>query len=492
MNLSQLSGTLSQDADSNPISQDNIKNIGNDDWGHTVNVWGGLLFLNSATTGCRIFDLSNPMSPSLLTTYTGGDCHDSCAQRIGQSDILFSADGYTGKYRLINITNVRTSPQLAIIGETSYDAGVYAHSSVVTDDGKTLFVFEESNKFDIAAYDISVISTPKLISKFQWSGDFSEGNITVHNGAIQGNNLIVAYYTAGLRIFDITDVYKIKEIGKYETYRDPDGNGNFGNDIKDDSVGSWNVAQLPSGKILISDTNYGTFVVKINATYTTEPTAEPSENPTVEPTKNPTAEPTENLTAEPTVEPSSEPTTPSTKSPVSLNFCKTYNSKKCLQKGCYWLNNKCRSCAKIGKYTTCVKRNCTWSSKRCTPPTTFSEKPTTSPTKSPVEQDLCGTKYKNRCLQKGCYWLNEECKSCATITKYTTCIKRSCSWNFIDRCTSCHAVSNKETCVSSKCAWKKKKCISCAVIMKQNECDRRGCKWNIDAECAALFNPTRT
>jgi len=89
--LSQLSRTLAHGADSNPISQYNIKNIGNTDWGHTINVWSGLLFLNSAQYGCRIFDLSNPMNPSLLTTYTGGDCHDSYVQKIGKKKNLISS-----------------------------------------------------------------------------------------------------------------------------------------------------------------------------------------------------------------------------------------------------------------------------------------------------------------------------------------------------------------------------------------------------------------
>jgi len=286
INLSQLSGTSAQAPNSRPITTDNIKNIGNKDWGHTINVWNGLLFLNGAgglTYGCKIFDLlPDPMNPSYITTYMGGDCHDSYGQTIGQTDVLFSADGGYGQYRLLNITSIRTSSQIPKIGETSSYPGSYAHQNVVSDDGTKLFVFDEGNAFDIAVFEISNLSRPKPISAFQWSGEKRQGNCIVHNGAILGNYLIVAYYNAGLRVFDVSNPRLVKEVGKYETYRDPDGDGTFENGLGGFS-GAWNLATLQSGKILISDTNYGTFVVKINP-----PTNTPSTAPSTAPTPTPT------------------------------------------------------------------------------------------------------------------------------------------------------------------------------------------------------------
>jgi len=275
VNLSELSGASAQAANSNPITTGNIKNIGEVDRGHTINVWNGLLFLNGAggnTFGCRIFDLlPDPMMPKFLTTYSGGDCHDSYGQTIGQKDVLFSADGMTSKYRMLDITNIRKSEDIPRLGETPFFSGAYAHQNIVSEDGTKLFAFDEFNKFDIAVYDISILSIPKLLSTFQWSGEKTEGSSFVHNGMILGKYLLVAYYQAGFRVFDTSNPTQIEEVGKYETYRDPDGDGNFQNSVNGGYDGAWNVATLKSGKILISDSNYGTFVVKINDLSTPTP-----------------------------------------------------------------------------------------------------------------------------------------------------------------------------------------------------------------------------
>ena len=38
---------------------------------------------------------------------------------------------------------------------------------------------------------------------------------------------------SGLRVFDISDIHNnVFEVGKYETYRDPDGDDNFDEQIK--------------------------------------------------------------------------------------------------------------------------------------------------------------------------------------------------------------------------------------------------------------------
>jgi len=471
-----------------------------------------------------------------------------------------------GTYRLIDITNIRTSPQLPFIGQTRFSAGIYAHSNVVSDDGKIMFAFDESNEVDIAAYDISVLSRPKLISKFQWSGEYKEGNSKVHNGAIQGNNLIVAYYNAGFRVFDITDVYQIKETGKYETYCDPDGDGIFNRNIgcihrsyrgTMSYAGSWNIATLPSGKILISDTNYGTFVVSIKAastspSQTTQPTREPSVGPSSEPSVGPSLEPSVGPSSEPAVGPSSEPTSTPSKSTYDQDSCNVKSRKVCLQKHCYWHNEKCDSCTKIKNHPTCIKRSCTWSFKdKCTPQTkglsaeptksptdqdlciTYNQKvclrkgcswrnrkckacpkifdydscirrrcawnsnnkciplgtkPTISPTRSPLDQDMCSVKNKEKCLENGCYWVpwqKGKCKSCAKITKYNTCIKQSCAWNFKDKCKSCHTRLNSKECASSKCVWMQEKCTSCTFIVGRNECKAWKCKWNVETGCSA-------
>jgi len=341
INLSELSSSGPQDADSNPISSDNIQIIGNSNvnWGHTLNVWNGLLFLNGACgfgkCGCKIFDLTDdPMDPKYLTTYTKGDCHDSYVQTIQNKNIFITSDGYSRKWRLYDITDIlNPNFEFTLLGQTPViNSNIYAHESVVSDDGKTLYAFDEFNKFDIAAFDISNLSDPQLIRTFQWSeeGQNMHPNTIVHNGFTRGNYLIVGYYEAGLRVFDISDISNsISEVGKYETYRDPDGNGIIDNPITGGYNGAWNVyVGLPSGKVLISDTVHGTFVVSIDdgnnsptaSPVTKSPTVSPVDLPTESPVKNPTPYPSKAPSMAPSsLSPVQNPTPYPSKAPASLS-----------------------------------------------------------------------------------------------------------------------------------------------------------------------------
>merc|ERR1719469_1682449 len=191
------------------------------------------------------------MNPREIMNYTFGECHDSYVQTINSTDILITSDGYAKKWRLYNITDIRSSGfQFSRLGQTpSINGSTYSHQSVLSTDGSTLFVFDEFNNFDIGVYDISNFTNPKLIRQFQWSEDGTT-NARVHNGFIHGKYLMVAYYEVGLRVFDISDVSSgISEVGKYETYRDPDGNGSFIHNATEGYNGTWNIyAGLPSGK----------------------------------------------------------------------------------------------------------------------------------------------------------------------------------------------------------------------------------------------------
>jgi len=153
------------------------------------------------------------------------------------------------------------------IGETPNMGNCYAHSLAISKDNKTLFVFEENNSFDMAAFDISTdakVKNPELLSRFQYSGDKNK-NAIVHNGFVKENYLYVAYYRAGFRIFDISNVDKITEVGKDDTFVDPDGDGNPNNSISNKFDGAWNVyVYLPSKKVLVSDCKYGLFVLDID------------------------------------------------------------------------------------------------------------------------------------------------------------------------------------------------------------------------------------
>ena len=184
MDLSYLSGSAPHGVDSNPIPPAGIADRGRTNYGHTVFVNDDLdlLFLNSAnngsTLGCQIFDLlQNPFDPPMIASWSGSghDCHDSFVRAnvpgTGGKDLLYSADGYATRYRVIDITNVRSSGTTTLLGESAPVSGIYAHSNWLDDDSHYLYAFEEFNVRDIGVYDVSNPASPTQVTTFQYSGD---------------------------------------------------------------------------------------------------------------------------------------------------------------------------------------------------------------------------------------------------------------------------------------------------------------------------------
>jgi len=274
VDLSYLSDSAAQGVDSDPIPPAGIADRGRTNYGHTVFVNDGLLFLNTAnsgsTLGCQIFDLLvDPFDPPLIESWSGSgrDCHDSFARTnvpgSGGKDLLYSSDGYATRYRILDITDVRTGGAPALLSETAAVSGIYAHSGWLTDDSRYLYAFEEFNVRDLGVYDLANPASPTLVTSFQYSGD-ATANSRAHNGQVLGSYLLVAYYEAGFRVFDVSNPANPVEVGKYETWRDPDGDGSFDESIIGDYAGAWNLDALPSGNVAVSDMKSGTFVFQVD------------------------------------------------------------------------------------------------------------------------------------------------------------------------------------------------------------------------------------
>ena len=276
IDLSYLPGTI-------PAS--GIVDLGRTNWTHTLQVADGLLFVNSAESslGCQIFDAqANPANPPLLAQSWSGsdrDCHDS----FTRDNILYSADGYSTRWRIVDIAEIRGGSAPTLLGETAMKSGVYAHSSWLSDDSQYMYSFEEFNIEDINVFDVSDPANPVNVETFQWSGD-ATGNSPVHNGQVKGDLLHVAYYEAGFRVFDISDPANPVEVGMYETWRDPDGDGTFNKSITGIENGAWNVyTDLPSGYVLVSDTRSGLFVFQVISPPPSPPPPPPPDPPSPPP-----------------------------------------------------------------------------------------------------------------------------------------------------------------------------------------------------------------
>jgi len=216
-------------------------NITFDDNGYMYNSIVGLSILNTNV---------NPTNPSIIWS-TAGAGHD--ATIVGNR--LFDFHGWDGTW-IWDITNPASPIELGKIVPPRF-AIQYHHSGAVTSDGQILFINDEladqhtAGNADIRSIDVS--DPTNWVHLATWR----DNNARVHNSYLLGNYLHVSYYTAGYRVFDVSDPTSIVLCDTYDTSAFS-GNG---------FQGAWGIyTGAPSGNIYISDTDNGLYVFRFDPT----------------------------------------------------------------------------------------------------------------------------------------------------------------------------------------------------------------------------------
>ncbi len=171
---------------------------------------------------------------------------------------------YTGKEILIGsnenevvIVDISDKSNPKNISKISYANVGYTHQGWFTENKKYFILGDEldeqrfGNKTRNIIFDFTDLDNPK--EHFTYTGPTAAID---HNGYVNGNTFYLANYTAGVRFIDISSIdgKSISETGYFDTYPENDG-ANFN--------GVWNVyPYFASGKIVISDSNRGLFIVK--------------------------------------------------------------------------------------------------------------------------------------------------------------------------------------------------------------------------------------
>jgi len=135
----------------------------------------------------------------------------------------------------------------------------YVHSGWWSEDKMTVFVQDELDernsglKTTMHSLDISDLKNPSLSGTYTGQTDAID-----HNGFTLGTEYYMSNYQRGLSVIDVSDPTNMTDIGFFDTYSIPAANtSNFN--------GAWGTyPYLPSGNILVSDIEYGLFVLKMN------------------------------------------------------------------------------------------------------------------------------------------------------------------------------------------------------------------------------------
>lgn len=210
---------------------------------HTISIHDGYLYLNGGTnSGILIASLANPRRPQYLGRWTTRYVHDSYVR----GDTIFAAAINNGQLDILNATN-KTSPTL--IASIPYTGGG-THNVWTTRDRKYAITTDEvgSTAKNLKFWDLQnlpTVSTTPVATFTPTPADI------VHNVFVRGNYAYVAWYTAGLRIVNVTNPLSPADAGGYDTSTEPSGNYD----------GMWACyPYFPSGKIIGSDMQNGLYI----------------------------------------------------------------------------------------------------------------------------------------------------------------------------------------------------------------------------------------
>ncbi len=206
-------------------------------------------FLIAEVRGLKIYDLNpDPVHPQLVWQ-NGSEGHDAAVVGNRLYDFhggLNPSNRYT---RVWDVSDITRPALLTTIADPTIS---YHHSGWPNEDGNYLYICDELAKAsgaDISIWDISDPGNPTRV------GQFADEQSLVHNIYVIGNFAYVAYYAAGLRIFDISDPAQLKLVYEYDT--SAAASNNF--------VGAFGVYPFaPDGLIYVSDMRNGLFIFKRN------------------------------------------------------------------------------------------------------------------------------------------------------------------------------------------------------------------------------------
>ncbi len=213
---------------------------------HSLHIRDGFMYLNGCANwspgGVLIFDLADPENPSYKGEYAGVYIHD-CFVR---NDTIYGAGIYNQGIKIIDATT-KTAPSL--IHTINY-TGSGTHNLATTNDGKYVLSTDE---IGTTAKTLKIWDLATDVKVAEYAGS---PTAIVHNVFVLGDLAIMSYYTAGMRVVDITNPASPVELGGYDTRPGSEAAS---------YTGAWSVYPFfPSGKIIIGDMGQGMYVVELN------------------------------------------------------------------------------------------------------------------------------------------------------------------------------------------------------------------------------------
>lgn len=223
---------------------------------HTQYIDGGRWYVASVSRKngnfypMAVYNLANPESPQLLRALNQdfpniNGVHDMFVI----NDTIYASCGFQG---LFIFKYDEQNNQFIQLGALPGNPNNYNHSSFISNDRSTLYVCEEvPDGLPVQVVDITDIANPNVTSTF-----VTNAGCTPHNPYVLGDFLYLAAYNDGTWIYDITTPQNPIYTGYFDSH--PQNGTSYPAPYE----GAWAAyTDLPSGVLLVSDMQYGLFVL---------------------------------------------------------------------------------------------------------------------------------------------------------------------------------------------------------------------------------------
>lgn len=257
---------------------------------HEMVVEGNLLYENFngfSNKLIKVINISNPSNPVFVRDINPTEINWVHAMHIRGNRLFTSGWGNSSTrarteiYDISNITGQAPNLLGFIEDPTGITSGNRMHSSWTSEDGNYIYSCRETTDGagDVRVYNITNPAVPVLVNSLTMQG-LNLNAVTPHNPVVMGNHLYVAWYQAGIQVFDISNPAEPKRIGQFDTFQETFapteeekalidesfdvicGNENLQNLLPNTYDGNWAVYPfLGEDKILAGDLTYGLFVL---------------------------------------------------------------------------------------------------------------------------------------------------------------------------------------------------------------------------------------
>ena len=161
----------------------------------------------------------------------------------------------------LSIADVTDKARPVAISRATYPNVGYAHQGWITDDHRYIYQDDELDEMEglvdgtrTLIWDVSDLDNPVLAGQY-----IAKNKAIDHNLFLVGNTMYQSNYTSGLRVLDITDRLKPREIGFFDTHP-------VGAD-EPEFAGTWgNYPFFKSGVVAVTSMTEGLFILKARPT----------------------------------------------------------------------------------------------------------------------------------------------------------------------------------------------------------------------------------